>query len=425
MIDFLQKEDFELPVDLSPIFFCEQLSQSLLGVVVNLLLLKCVSLLRLNKAMAAAVSTWKLIFSNLLWLLAPGVIVAVALSGLRNLIFHSFPFTSITRSAHLLFTGFFCMSHFGNIYLQAQVPSIIYFGAILCTMIPFNATVIVTLTFFVKQRKKTKKRKHLLTVFELISYVKDKALLIIGKASHKSTDHHVHSNRFYLAEFEDLMDELLFHLCTMSDSLHNTLPAKENLFETQSNFSVPLSGHVYSSDSESVIFDGPGKKHVGCLDISSASYRENTHRTSQYLQDRGRTQEESFSRGPRNFRNCLKDPIRESEGTGQGQIISSIKQTHCAPAEWKDKVYIKSSILPDPSRLADEHNFAIKTQIMTQKMRRHTLLTSSTCEVNMGHHTAHGKRAGEPCVFNTSLIEGMDNSVQGQTIIPGFTEQCM
>lgn len=49
--------------------FHSQLSQSLIGVVVNLLLLKCVSLLRLNKAMAAAVSTWKLIFSNLLWLL--------------------------------------------------------------------------------------------------------------------------------------------------------------------------------------------------------------------------------------------------------------------------------------------------------------------------------------------------------------------
>ncbi len=61
------------------------------------------------------------------------------------------------------------------------------------------------------------------------------------------------SQRFFLAEFEDLMDELLFHLCTMSDSLHNTLPAKENLFETQSNFSVPLSGHVYSSDSEVIV----------------------------------------------------------------------------------------------------------------------------------------------------------------------------
>ncbi|XP_056306085.1 polycystic kidney disease 1 like 1 [Danio aesculapii] len=51
---------------------------------------------------------------------------------------------------------------------------------------------------------------------------------------------------FYLAEFEDLMDELMFHLCTMSDNL----PAKENLFEIQSNFSIPLSDVHDGSDSE-------------------------------------------------------------------------------------------------------------------------------------------------------------------------------
>ncbi|XP_050953668.1 polycystic kidney disease 1 like 1 isoform X2 [Labeo rohita] len=412
MIDFLQKEDFKLPVDLSPIFFSEQLFQSLLGVVGNLLLLKCVSLLRLNKVVAAAASTWKLIFSNLLWLLAPGVIVAMALSGLRNLIFHSFPITSITSSAHLLCTRFFCMSHFGDIHLQTQFPSALYFGAIFCAMISFNATVFATLTFFVKQSKKANKRKHLLNVFELISYVKDKALLIIGKASHKSADQQVHTNNFYLAEFEDLMDELLFHLCTMSDSLLNNLPAKETVSETQSNFSLPLSGRVYSPDSESAICE--------CLDISTASYRENAqrlpleHRTSQYLKGRGRTQQESISGGPRNFRKYVKDPSRESDETGQTQIRSLSK--HCAPAEWKDKVYIKSSLLPDPSRLADEHNCAFKTQIITQ-MKRHTLLTSSACKVNMGHRESY--------MFNALCIEGMDNSVQGQTIIPGCTEQCM
>ncbi|XDV47361.1 hypothetical protein PO909_017021 [Leuciscus waleckii] len=207
-IDFLQKEDFKLPVDLSPILFCEQ---------------------------------------------APGVIVAVALSGLRNLIFYSLPFTGISRSAHLLFTHFFSLSHFSDIYLQTQVPTTLYFGAIFCTMIPLNAMVIATLTIFVKQTKTTKKRKHLLTLFEMIYYVKDMALLIIGKSSHKQTDHHVHTNSFYLTEFEDLMDELLFHLCTMSDSLYNTLPAKENLIETQSNISFPLSDHIYYSDSEVII----------------------------------------------------------------------------------------------------------------------------------------------------------------------------
>lgn len=55
---------------------------------------------------------------------------------------------------------------------------------------------------------------------------------------------------FYLAEFEDLMDELMFHLCTMSDNL----PAKENLFEIQSNFSIPLSEvHDGSDGSDSEV----------------------------------------------------------------------------------------------------------------------------------------------------------------------------
>lgn len=52
-----------------------------------------------------------------------------------------------------------------------------------------------TLAIFVKQtKKKTKKRKDLLSVFELISFVKDSALFIIKKASHKSTDHQDHAN---------------------------------------------------------------------------------------------------------------------------------------------------------------------------------------------------------------------------------------
>ncbi|XP_067290401.1 polycystin-1-like protein 1 [Pseudorasbora parva] len=442
MIDFLQNGDFKIRAALSPIFFCEQLSQSVLGGVVNLLLLKCVSLLPLNKAVAAAVSSWNVIFSNLLWLLAPGVIVTVALSGLRNLVFYSFQFNGITRSAHLLFTRFFCLSHFNDIYLQSHVPSTLYSGAIFCTMIPLNAMAIATLIVFVKQTKATKKRKHLITVFELVYYVKDMALLITGKANHKSTDHHAHTNSFYLAEFEDLMDELWFHLCTMSDSLQNTPPAKENLLEIQSNFSFPFSEHVYCSDSESVTFDGNcmnskphrlGKKHKGCLDMSSASflsYKENTHRLPleqsmyKYLQEgKGRTQEKSLSRGLRNFKNHLRDPVRELEESGRAQILSSGKQIHCAPAERKSIVSSKSAMLPDPSRVADEHNNALETQIITQ-MKRHTVLTSPTCKVNIGH-TARANEDGQSCVFKALPSEGMDIPIEEQTVIPGYIEQCV
>ncbi|XP_073796725.1 polycystin-1-like protein 1 isoform X2 [Danio rerio] len=275
VIDFLKKEDFKLLVDLSSIFFCEQLSQSLLGIVVNLLLLKCLHLLRLNKTVAAAVVTWKLIFSNLIWLLAPGVIIALALSNLCNLILHSVPFTSLTR---LLFTRFLYII---DIHLQSHVPPTFFGGLVFFTMIPVKAVLIATLAIFVKQAKnKSKKRKDLLSVFELTSYVK--ALFTIKKASHKSTDHQDHANSFYLAEFEDLMDELIFHLCTMSDNL----PAKENLFEIQSNFSISLSDVHDGSDSECV--DGTymtsqlhKKKHKVFLDGSNGSllsHKEHIHR---------------------------------------------------------------------------------------------------------------------------------------------------
>jgi len=123
---------------------------------------------------------------------------------------------------------------------------------------------------------------------------------------------------------------------------------------------------------------------------------------AQYVhQGRGRTQEKSLSRGLRNFKKHLKDPVRESEEIGQGHIHSSGKQIHCAPAEWKDMVSSKSN----PSRVADEHNDALKTQIITQ-VQRHKV------------HPAHAKAAGQS-------IEGMDNSVEEQTVIPGYIKQCM
>lgn len=128
-------------------------------------------------------------------------------------------------------------------------------------------------------------------------------------------------------------------------------------------------------------------------------------------------QEKSLSRGPRNFKNHLKDPVGESEEIGQAQILSSSKQIHCAPAEWKGIVSSKSATLPDPSRVADD---SLKTQIITQ-MKRQTVLTSPTCKVNMGY-TAHDKAAGQSYVFKTLPIEGMDSSVEDQTVIPGYID---
>lgn len=53
--------------------------------------------------------------------------------------------------------------------------------------------VIGTLTILLKQTKRTAKRKDIITVFELTSYIRNNALLLIGKGSHKP-DRRVHTN---------------------------------------------------------------------------------------------------------------------------------------------------------------------------------------------------------------------------------------
>lgn len=131
-------------------------------------------------------------------------------------------------------------------------------------------------------------------------------------------------------------------------------------------------------------------------------------------------QEQNLSRS-RRFRKHLKVPVRDSEEIGQAQILSSSKQTYCAPAEWNCNMSLKSSMQPDPRKMADEHNNALNTQVISEIKRR---TVKSSPQVNMGH-TGHGKEARQSYMFNALPIEGMDNSVGQQTIIPGYIDQCM
>nr|XP_055037858.1 LOW QUALITY PROTEIN: polycystic kidney disease 1 like 1 [Misgurnus anguillicaudatus] len=408
IIDFLQRMDFKLYVDLSPIFRCEKIFLSVHGIAVNLLLLKCVLFLRLNKTLAGAVSTLNQIFSSLLWLLAPGVVVTVAFSCLWNLILHSFPSTSNTGFVGLFFSRSSLIDHF--MYYQTQ--STLHFGLLL---IPLKAMLIGNLAIIVKQTKRTTKRKDIMTFFELMSYMKNKALCFISKGSHKATYHHVHTNSLCFAEFEDLMDELLFHLCAMSDSL--TLQAKQNVYETQSNFSFPISQH--DCGSESADFDVTCAssqsnkfrklKQRGSLDLRGvSSHIENTLRAplqiASYI-DRGATQE-SHSKGPKEYRSHLKEP-------------HSSKQLNSAPAEWIG-IMASNKRLSDPARIGDNHSSVEKSDSLTQ-IKRHTVQTTTSCEVITSQTTNTNSYQ-----LNVLTIEGMVNyCVEEQTIIPGYIEQCM
>ncbi|KAI7792791.1 putative polycystic kidney disease protein 1-like 1 [Triplophysa rosa] len=383
MIDFLQRVDFKLHVDLSPILFCEKLSLAIHGIVVNLLLLKCVLFLRLNKTAAAAVSALKHIFSSLLWLLAPGVIVALAASCLWNLILNSFLSTSITGFVDLFFSRSSLMDHFSN-----QTKSKLHFGVLFCAMIPLKAVVIVTLTIFVKQIKRTTKRKDI-TVFDLISCIRNKALLLIGKGS-QIPDCRVHTNSFYLEEFEDLMDELLFHLCSMSENV-NTLPAKENVFETQSTFSFPNSRHDPGSDSG---YYQLSINHAD-FDVTFMSGQTNKFEELKHLKGEENTLRYSccvlfspleYQMPP--YLNRRKPQEIHSKGLKHFRS----KRLNGTPAECKD---MSSEMLFDTARTGDNRSNVQKSDILTQ-MKRNT----------------------PSCVCLMYCLQ-----VEGQTNIPGYIEQ--
>lgn len=49
---------------------------------------------------------------------------------------------------------------------------------------------------------------------------------------------------YYFEEFESLLDELLFRLSALSDSLHHTLPPKGHRYREDSPILSPMSAHV-------------------------------------------------------------------------------------------------------------------------------------------------------------------------------------
>ncbi|KAM5156611.1 polycystin-1-like protein 1 isoform 2-T2 [Mantella aurantiaca] len=99
-----------------------------------------------------------------------------------------------------------------------------------------------------KYSKKVHRSKHFVTFKEVISHARRLILSVVDRHRQKSTDSiSIAGNNFYFDEFEDLIDELLFRLNAISESLHHSLPAKShsyteeeddhNNLDTSSNFS--------------------------------------------------------------------------------------------------------------------------------------------------------------------------------------------
>ncbi|KAG5850150.1 hypothetical protein ANANG_G00079160 [Anguilla anguilla] len=249
IIDLWQRENFKSFVDLGFLSSWEQLTRCLHGLMLFLLLLRCVFLLQTNRTMAPSVTLLKLSFRKLLWPLVAGVILAIAFASLGNVLFlsSSCHFSGLIRSFQTVITHCLGIS-------QLKAPSALYQPnngsvTLLCGSFLFSVSIVWTalitgiLTSLAKTAKKTSSRKYLVTFSEVAAYTQDRLLVFLGKRKENWRDNHTQRSHFYFDEFENLVDELLFRVNALSNSLHHTLPCGEQGY--REGYSSPMSHSEY------------------------------------------------------------------------------------------------------------------------------------------------------------------------------------
>ncbi|XP_036410976.1 polycystic kidney disease 1 like 1 [Megalops cyprinoides] len=268
IIDHLQRENFKAFVDLSFFSSWEQLTHCLHGVIVFLFLVKSVFILQTNIVMAPSVTLLKLSLSKLWWPLVTGVILMVAFSCLGNLLFQStcHPFSSMPRSFQTVIkqgVGVIRLKTLSALYQSNDISIFVFSGSFFFIVtIVWTALIIGILTPLAKTARNTTRRKYLVTFSEVVAYIQDRLLVLLGRRGPRWIDNHAQRSNFYLEEFENLVDELLFRLNALSNSLHHTLPNKEQSYREDKSPPMSLADYTCSLHSENTAAgeDGMRKK---------------------------------------------------------------------------------------------------------------------------------------------------------------------
>ncbi|XP_056376258.1 polycystic kidney disease protein 1-like 1 isoform X2 [Hyla sarda] len=257
IMDHLQKGFFTVFIHFSLIATVEKWTRSLHGMILFLMIIKFIKLIRFYKMMAPCVTVFHHSCSSSAFTLLIGVVFTLAYSALGHLIFstESYLFSSPLNSIQTIFIyllGARCTKHIQ--YLQNQIKSnhistICFYGALFITArVLWTGMLKGVLTSVAKCSKKAQRSKHHVTLKQLASHAGRLVLSIVGRQRQKNTDNIcVTGSNYYLDEFEDLIDELLFRLNAISNSLHHSLPTKSqcyteeegdaNYLDTSSDFS--------------------------------------------------------------------------------------------------------------------------------------------------------------------------------------------
>nr|XP_033786352.1 polycystic kidney disease protein 1-like 1 isoform X2 [Geotrypetes seraphini] len=253
IIDRLQKGFFRVFIDLTFISAWDKWTRCLHGIILFFMFIKCIRLLRVHKAMAPCVVMLRLSCSSvtLIALAGIGILAAYASLGRALYIPGLYPFSNAVRSFWTLahyFLGISAAKSPTSFYKSNEVSVACYYGTLFLIMtFLWTGMVRGTLTSITKEAKKSLRSKHLVTFHEVMTHTWEKLLSFVGRPRNKSTESNlVQSSNFYLDEFENLMDELLFRLNAFSDSLHHSLPMKKcNYAEEEEEENALLFGSDY------------------------------------------------------------------------------------------------------------------------------------------------------------------------------------
>ncbi|KAG9470271.1 hypothetical protein GDO78_018353 [Eleutherodactylus coqui] len=238
--DQLQRRFFKVFINFSLLAGVEKWARCLHRMLLFLMMIRFIKLLRFYKRTAPWVAVFQHSCSHSAFTMHIGVVFIMAFSSSGYLIFssESYAFCSALSSLQTICVHLLGVRGIKHIqFLQNEIKSnhvsvACFYGALFIAFtILWTGMLKEILTSVGKYSKKAQRSKHLVTLAELASHTRRLVLSVVCGQRQKQTDGVcVTSSSYYLDEFEDLIDELLFRLNAISNGLHHSLPAKSQSY---------------------------------------------------------------------------------------------------------------------------------------------------------------------------------------------------
>ncbi|XP_014845773.1 PREDICTED: polycystic kidney disease 1 like 1-like [Poecilia mexicana] len=210
-------------VDVSTAASWEQNIRTLWGVVLFLLTIKCVTLLGMNRTLSSSAAVLTQTLSSLFWPVVSGLILLLALSCSGHLLHAGgcWPFSSVFHSLPALLRRYRGLQVKKNRLRSGQDFS--HWAVLFLTNTAVRtAMVIGVISLLVKMARRPQSRNITFTTGELLSYLRMKMSEFTGRQKRVRMDDHDKKRTHVLEELESSIDELLFRLDVLSNSMNQT-----------------------------------------------------------------------------------------------------------------------------------------------------------------------------------------------------------